>query len=181
VRWVIDPLDGTTNFVYGFPVYAVSLAAEVDGEVVVGVVIDVAREVTYRAVLGGGAFADDRPLRVGDPATLSTALIGTGFSYDAEVRRRQAEVLPVVLPAVRDIRRSGAAALDLCLLAAGHLDGFWERGLAPWDRAAGGLIAAEAGATVALHGPAAAPTLVAAAPSIHDALLALIAGTDGIF
>lgn len=181
VRWVIDPLDGTTNFVYGFPAYAVSVAAEVDGEVVAGVVVDVARDITYRAALGAGAFAEDRPLRVSPATPLPTALVGTGFSYDAGVRRRQAEVLAAVLPAVRDIRRAGAAALDLCLLAAGHLDGFWERGLAPWDRAAGGLIAAEAGAVVGLHGPKDVPTLVAAAPGVHDDLLDLLDRAGALF
>jgi len=181
VRWVIDPLDGTTNFVYGYPAYAVSIGAEVDGEVVTGVVVDVSRGVRYTAAHGRGAHADGRPLRVTATTELAKALVGTGFAYDAAIRRRQAEVLPTVLPAVRDIRRGGAAALDLCAVAAGQLDGFWERGLALWDRAAGGLIAAEAGARVGRIGPDDPVTLVVAAPGIYDALVGLLKGAGAAF
>jgi myo-inositol-1(or 4)-monophosphatase len=174
VRWVIDPLDGTTNYVYGYPVYGVSIAAEADGEMVAATVVDVTRGERYTAAVGHGAHLDDRPLRVSSADDLANALVGTGFSYDADARARQAEVLTAVLPAVRDLRRSGSAALDLCTVAAGRIDGFWERGLAPWDRAAGGLIAAEAGARVGRLGTSDPLTLVAAAPLLYDALAALL-------
>jgi myo-inositol-1(or 4)-monophosphatase len=181
VRWVIDPLDGTTNFVYGFPAYAVSIAAEIDGESVAAVVVDVSRDEEYRAVRGGGAWRDGTPIRSSSARDLATALVGTGFSYAAEIRRRQAEVLPLVLPEVRDVRRAGAAALDLCWVACGRLDGFWERGLAHWDQAAGTLIAEEAGARLAWLGESDPRTLVVAAPGLHDPLLALLDGSGAAF
>lgn len=181
VRWLIDPLDGTTNFVYGYPAYAVSLAAEADGEVVAALVLDLPADGYFSAVRGGGAHLDGRPIAVSSATTLATALIGTGFAYDAEVRRRQADALPQVLPAVRDLRRSGSAALDLCALACGRLDGFWERGLAPWDRAAGGLIAHEAGARVGRLGPTEPLTLLAAAPGLYDDLAALLQDAGAAF
>jgi myo-inositol-1(or 4)-monophosphatase len=174
VRWVIDPLDGTTNFVYGYPVYGVSIAAEADGETVAGVVVDVTRAEGYTAVQGGGAHRDGRPIQVSDADDLATALLLTGFSYDRVTRGRQAEVLATVLPAVRDIRRSGSAALDLCTLASGRVDAFWERGLAPWDRAAGSLVAAEAGARVGPLDDQEPLTLVAAPPSLYDAVSDLL-------
>jgi len=174
VRWVIDPLDGTTNYVYGYPAYGVSIAAEADGEVVAGVVIDVVSRERHTAVLGHGAHRDDRPIRVSGVDELSAALLGTGFSYDAATRGRQAGPLATVLPAVRDLRRSGSAALDLCAVASGRIDGFWERGLSLWDRAAGGLIAAEAGARVGRLGTADPLTLLAAPPALYDALEALL-------
>ncbi len=181
VRWVIDPLDGTTNYVYGYPAYGVSIAAEIDGGTVAGVVVDVVSRERYTATAGHGARCDDRPLRVSTATELPMALLGTGFSYDPPTRRRQAEVLATVLPAVRDLRRSGSAALDLCRLAAGRLDGFWERGLAPWDRAAGALIATEAGARVGRLGSAEPMTLLAAPPGLYGALETLLEGADAGF
>jgi myo-inositol-1(or 4)-monophosphatase len=174
VRWIIDPLDGTTNYVYGYPVYAVSIAAEADGAVVAGTVVDITRSERYTAALGHGAHLDGDALHVSAATDLATALLGTGFSYDAATRAAQALVLTAVLPAVRDLRRSGSAALDLCALAAGRLDGFWERGLAPWDRAAGSLIAAEAGARVGRLGTTEPLTLLAAPPGLYDGLEALL-------
>ena len=174
VRWVIDPLDGTTNYVYGYPAYGVSIAAEADGQLVAATVVDVVGQERFTAALGHGAHGDGRPLAVSTETHLPSALLGTGFSYDATSRGRQAEALVAVLPAVRDIRRSGSAALDLCALAAGRLDGFWERGLSPWDRAAGSLIAAEAGARVGRLGTAEPMTLLAAPPALYDALEALL-------
>jgi len=174
VRWVIDPLDGTTNYVYGYPAYGVSIAAEADGQVVAAAVVDIVGQDCFTAALGHGAHGDGRPLAVSTETHLPSALLGTGFSYDATSRGRQAEALVAVLPAVRDIRRSGSAALDLCALAAGRLDGFWERGLSPWDRAAGSLIAAEAGARVGRLGTAEPMTLLAAPPALYDALEALL-------
>jgi myo-inositol-1(or 4)-monophosphatase len=181
VRWVVDPLDGTTNFVYDYPAYAVSIAAEADGEVVAGAVVDLNRGHRFTATLGGGAARDGRPIHVTAATDLATALIATGFSYDRETRGRQAEVLATVLPAVRDLRRSGSAALDLCSVAGGRVDGFWERGLAPWDRAAGGLIAAEAGARVDRLGDTDPLTLVTAPPGLYDALVALLEDAGAAF
>ncbi|MGA4839130.1 inositol monophosphatase family protein [Streptomyces sp. G45] len=146
VQWVIDPIDGTVNYLYGRPDWAVSIAARKDGETLVGVVHAPARRETYHAVLGGGAHLDDRPLRVRPAPPFEQALIGTGFGYVAERRARQAEVVRLLLPRVRDIRRGGSAAIDLCDVAAGRLDAYYERGLNPWDFAAGDLVAREAGA-----------------------------------
>lgn len=179
VRWVLDPIDGTVNYLYGIGHWAVSVAAEVDGVVEVGVVADPSKGLTYVAVRGEGAWCGDRRLAVGTPTELGQALVGTGFGYAAERRRAQAAVVAGLLPQVRDVRRMGAAALDLCSVAAGQLDGYYEQGLKPWDLAAGGLIAQEAGAVVAgLHGAPAGERLVIAAPPslfepLHDALAAL--------
>jgi myo-inositol-1(or 4)-monophosphatase len=174
VRWIVDPLDGTTNFVYEYPAYSVAIAAEADGQVVAGVVLDVVRSQRFTATLGGGAARDGRPVSVTGADDLATALLATGFSYLRENRARQAEVLATVLPAVRDLRRSGSAALDLCTVACGRVDGFWERGLAPWDRAAGGLIAAEAGATVGVLVDREPSTMVAASPALYEPLCELL-------
>jgi len=142
----------------------------------VGVVLDVVRSELFSAVLGGGAARDGEPIRCSGVVDLALALLGTGFSYEPEQRRRQAGVLVGVLPLVRDIRRQGAAALDLCWVACGRLDGYYEHGLAPWDLAAGALVAAEAGAVVTdlEGGPAVAGAVVAAAPGIAPALRDLL-------
>ena len=176
VRWVVDPLDGTTNYLYRLPGFAVSIAAEVDGEATVGVVYDVVHDELFTAVAGQGAHRDGVPIQVSDATALPTSLVATGFSYDAARRRRQAEVLTALLPRIRDIRRFGAASVDLCAVACGRVDAYYERGLAPWDLAAGGLIAQEAGAVVAdlRGGPARAGSVVAAAPGIADELLAVL-------
>lgn len=172
VRWVVDPLDGTVNYLYGLPSWAVSVAAELDGRAVVGVVYAPARGELFHAVLGRGARLDDRPLAARPAPPWGQALIGTGFAYVREVRVRQAEVVLGLMPEVRDIRRGGAAAVDLCDVAAGRLDGYYERGLAPWDRAAGCLVAAEAGALVGGRpGRGADGELtVAAAPGVYEPL-----------
>jgi myo-inositol-1(or 4)-monophosphatase len=172
VRWLVDPIDGTVNYLYGIPQYAVSIAAEVDGEVVAGVVFDPEKDELYTATRGGGATVNGRPARCSDRSELAQALVATGFSYSAERRARQAEVLLRLLPTVRDIRRFGAAALDLCAVACGRVDAYYEKALNPWDVAAGGLIAREAGATVgALRGrPPTGDFLVAAAPAVFDQL-----------
>jgi myo-inositol-1(or 4)-monophosphatase len=151
VRWIVDPIDGTVNFLYGIPAYAVSLAAEVDGTVVAGVVADVAAGTTYTAVAGGGARRDDVPLAVRGPAPLDQRLVLTGFSYEASQREVQAAAVARMLPRVRDIRRFGSCALDLCRIAEGSADAYVEEGVAPWDHAAGGLVAAEAGARCVLR------------------------------
>jgi len=171
VRWIADPLDGTTNYLYGFPAFGVSIAAELDGLVVAGAVHDPTHDETFSAALGAGAACNDIAMRIVGPPTLATALIGTGFSYDRERRREQAMVLPRVLPNVRDIRRAGAAALDLCWVGLGRLDAYYEWGLAPWDWAAGSLIASEAGARV---GRLPDDTVVAAPPHLFDELVELL-------
>jgi myo-inositol-1(or 4)-monophosphatase len=153
VRWLIDPIDGTTNYVYDVPAYSVSIAAEIDGVLAVGVVYEPQFDRCYSARIGGGARLT-RPgrspeqLSVNRDVDLASALIGTGFGYLPERRRAQAEILVELLPEVRDIRRFGSAALDLCFLAEGQLDAYFEKGLNPWDLAAGTVIAREAGAVV---------------------------------
>jgi myo-inositol-1(or 4)-monophosphatase len=150
VRWVCDPLDGTTNYLYAHPGFNVSVAAEDDDGVVAAVVVDPLQSDVFTATRGGGARRNGAVIACSAKGAddLGTALCATGFAYDADRRRRQAEVLVRVLPQVRDVRRMGAAAIDLCSVAAGRVDAYWERGLAWWDHAAGGLVAAEAGATV---------------------------------
>jgi myo-inositol-1(or 4)-monophosphatase len=168
-RWVIDPLDGTTNYLYRYRAWCVSVALEDGDGTLVGVVHDPLNGETFRAVRGEGAFVNDAPIRVRDEGRLDTALVATGFGYDPEVRRGQAELLLRVLPQVRDVRRAGAAALDLCHVAAGRLDGYFERGLQPWDWAAGALIVQEAGGRVRpLEGGR--PGLAAAGPGLIDQL-----------
>src|SRR3546814_882098 len=146
VRWIVDPLDGTTNYLYELPGFNGSIAAELDGAVVAGVVLDVVRNELFAATLGGGATRDGEPISTSSADQLAAPLIATGFSYEADRRGARAEAAVNVLPEVRDIRRFGAAAVDLCSVACGRVDGYYERGLAPWDLAAGGLIASEAGA-----------------------------------
>ncbi|MEU6853445.1 inositol monophosphatase family protein [Actinacidiphila alni] len=165
VRWVIDPLDGTVNYLYGLPSWAVSIAAEVDGEVVAGVVEAPMRGETYRASRGGGAFVNDEGARCRPAPEFSHALVGTGFGYLAERRAAQAAVVAELLPTVRDIRRGGSAAIDLADVGCGRLDAYFERGLNPWDLAAGALFAREAGAlTGGRPGAAASGELTVAAP-----------------
>jgi myo-inositol-1(or 4)-monophosphatase len=184
VRWVVDPIDGTVNFVLGLPQYAVSVAAEVDGTVVAGAVCNPVTGATFHARLGGGSFLDGRRLRGPRDVPLQRAVVGTGFGYDAARRQRQAEVITRVLPRVADIRRLGAASLDLCFLAAGRLDAYFEVGLNPWDHAAGGLVAREAGCvTSGLHGrPAGGDCYAAAGPALAGDFFALLeqAGADAV-
>lgn len=149
VDWVVDPIDGTVNFVYGIPQYAVSIAATVDGDVVAGVVVNVPSGERFTAARGAGAFLDGERLQLSDVAKpLSQRLVGTGFNYVEDVKLKQTVAVSALLHEVRDIRRMGAAALDLCSVAAGRVDGFVEEGLNSWDAAAGGLVATEAGAVL---------------------------------
>ncbi|MBI2766719.1 MAG: inositol monophosphatase [Chloroflexi bacterium] len=149
VRWIIDPLDGTTNFLYGFPAFSVSVAAELDGAVVAGAVYDAVHDECFWAARGGGAFLDATRIHVSTASDLARALIGTGFGYSAERRTSQVNVLAHVVPRVRDIRRGGSAALDHCWVACGRLDAYYERGVQLWDYAAGALIVEEAGGVTA--------------------------------
>lgn len=176
VRWVVDPLDGTVNYLYGLPSWGVSVAAEYEGETVVGVVAAPMRGEVYHAVLGGGAWLGPARLACRPAAPLDQALVGTGFAYVQARRAHQADVAQRIIPLVRDIRRGGSAALDLCDVAAGRLDGYYERGLNPWDLAAGELIAREAGAvTGGRPGEQASGELaLAATPAVFASLQPLL-------
>ena len=188
IRWLVDPLDGTTNYLYDVPAWSVSLAAERDGTVLVGAVRDPTHGETFGAARGRGSWLwtdgipEPRRLQregqVGRvPLRLDTALVGTGFSYAADNRALQATVLAHVLPRVRDIRRLGSAALDLCAVAAGRLDAYYEAGTHDWDRAAGLLIAAEAGCWIGGRGddPPSEVLSATAAPEIADEFRRLLA------
>jgi myo-inositol-1(or 4)-monophosphatase len=182
VRWIVDPLDGTVNYLYGLPDWAVSIAAEVAGSVVAGVVAVPPRRETFTAARGGGAWllaAGSPPVRLRCNAgvPLARALVATGFGYEAARRAGQGEVVGAVLPRVRDIRRGGSAAVDLCSVAAGRVDAYYERGVNYWDYAAGGLVAAEAGARLGgLGGGPAGPRMtIAADPSLYAELADLLA------
>jgi myo-inositol-1(or 4)-monophosphatase len=168
------------NYLYGIPHYAVSIAAAVDGAAACGVVVDVERQLTYTALAGAGSFVDGVPIHCSEQEDPAFALVGTGFNYQVELRTRQAAALATVLPAVRDIRRAGSAALDLCAVACGQLDAFFEAGMYPWDWAAGGLIAREAGARVdGLGGnPPGRNTTLAANPALFDALHQLLVSSN---
>jgi myo-inositol-1(or 4)-monophosphatase len=145
LRWVVDPLDGTVNFLFGIPHWAVSVACEDDEGAIVGVIHDPLRGETFAAARGGQPTLDSAPIAGSSATELSTALVATGYAYDAEIRARQAEVSARVTPRARDLRRGGSAALDLAWTACGRFDAFYERGLQPWDRAAGALLCARAG------------------------------------
>ncbi len=177
VRWVIDPLDGTTNYLYGLPAWVVSIGVEVDGVMQAGVVADPSHGETFSALRGSGSWCNGQRLQVSGAVDLAVSLVGTGFAYRPARRTEQAAALPVVLGAVRDIRRAGAAALDLCWVACGRLDGYYETGLKPWDVAAGLLIATEAGAAACGFdgGPPSGASVVAATPGIARELVALLA------
>lgn len=180
IRWIIDPIDGTVNYLYGIPVYAVSIAAELDGEVIAGVVHHAAGGGVWTAAKGHGAWRDGRRLTGSIETDLGQALVATGFAYAAQLRAHQGRVVAGVLPRVRDIRRFGSAALDLCAAAEGTVDAYYEKGLAAWDLAAGGLIAREAGLVVSgLGGAHAGPDLtLAAPPALHAPLHDLLAELD---
>lgn len=185
LTWVVDPIDGTVNYAYGVASHAVSIAV-VEGSpdpamwtAIAGAVYDVTTGQTWSAGAGEGADSDGAPIRVPAARPLGQSLVGTGFGYDAHRRASQARVLMTVLPQVRDIRRLGSAAVDLCLVAEGRLDAFYERGLNPWDLAAGGLIAQEAGAKVVGLGgrPAGAEMTVAGPEQTVDQLVEILANS----
>lgn len=176
VEWLVDPIDGTTSFFYGLPGFSVSIAARLDGQVVAGCVVAPAITTEYSAVLGHGATMNGEPILCRDTSSLAKALVGTGFAPDHERRTRQGQMFAVIIPQIRDIRRMGSAALDLCAVAAGQLDAYFEIGLSLWDYAAGVLIAAEAGAlTIVEHDETSDRAfVVASAPGIADDLVALL-------
>jgi myo-inositol-1(or 4)-monophosphatase len=180
VRWVIDPLDGTTNFLHGFPTFAVSIACEQKGKAEVGVVYDVMRQELFTATRGGGAYLENFRMRVSKQRTLEGALIATGFPFRATAAHGDAylEMMRVIMRVAAGIRRPGSAALDLAYVAAGRCDGFWELGLQPWDTAAGTLLIAESGGHVGTFtgGPYAGGTsIVAGTPKVYAELLTAIA------
>ncbi len=178
VRWVVDPLDGTINYLWGIPHWSVSIAATDRTGDLVAVVFDPCRDETFHAARGEGAWLGDTPLRLTPTTDLAEALVGTGFSYVADERVRQAETLRRFLPHVRDVRRFGSAALDLAWVAAGRLDAFYETGLAPWDWAGGSAIVRAAGGTATPLSRDDGPDgFLAARPELADALLALVAET----
>jgi myo-inositol-1(or 4)-monophosphatase len=189
LTWVVDPIDGTVNYLYDIPQYAISIAV-VEGDPtpgnwteLVGVVINAASGREFTAVLGGGAFSDGVPLTVNRPESLGQSLLSTGFSYSRQIRTQQAHVMAIVMPHIRDIRRMGAASLDLTALAAGQLDIYFERMLQPWDHAAGVLIAREAGAEVR-GWKGAAPDidwLLAAHPEVIDEIEAVLVDAGAHF
>lgn len=178
VGWIVDPIDGTINFLYDLSVVAISIAATIDGEVVAGAVADVHRGDMYSAALGRGASRNGAAITTTGTRELDQALIGTGFSYDAAVRSAEADIVTRVLPACRDIRCMGSAALNLCWVGCGRLDGFYERDLKVYDFAAGALVASEAGATVEHPADNGTDLMVAAAPDIFGSLRSLV-GADG--
>jgi myo-inositol-1(or 4)-monophosphatase len=174
VQWVIDPLDGTINFLYGVPLFAVSIAAALDGEIVAAAVIDVLRGELFSAHLSGGARLDGAPIASSSCAALPDALVTTGFSYHADLRDAQGAVAHRLLSRARDVRCFGSAALELCWVACGRCDGYFQRDTEIWDRAAGALIAQEAGARTELPSPENGDLLIAAGPGIFEELRAVV-------
>jgi myo-inositol-1(or 4)-monophosphatase len=181
VRWIVDPLDGTVNYLYDIPMWGVSIAAEVDGTVVVGVVLTPEFDEGYIGIRGRGSWRISRgaahPLRASACDDLASALVTTGFGYAAQMRGQQAAVLTDLIPQIRDVRRTGGAVVDFCWLARGRLDGYYEKGLNAWDYAAGALIAREAGAVVTgLFDDDLSDVIVASAPGIAHALRSTLVG-----
>jgi myo-inositol-1(or 4)-monophosphatase len=174
LQWVIDPLDGTINFLYGIPLFAVSIAAAIDGEVVAGAVVDVLRDELFSAHHGGGARCDSRPISVSSCSSLSQALLTTGFSYRADLRDTQGEVAHRLLSRARDLRCFGSAALELCWVACARVDGYFQRDTEIWDRAAGALIAEEAGARLEMPCPENDDLVLAASPEVFEDLRAVV-------
>ncbi len=181
-RWIIDPLDGTTNYAHGYPRFAVSIGVERDGEPAVGVVYDPLLGELYHAVAGAGAFRNGRAIRVSRTAELGSALLCTGFAYDRRHDAINVAPFTALLNAARDLRRDGSAALDLCYVAGGRLDGYWEFKLSPWDVAAGGLMVREAGGRVtdAVGGDTyrSGHAVVASNGLVHDAVLEVLGKTQ---
>ncbi|WP_131104332.1 inositol monophosphatase family protein [Ornithinimicrobium sufpigmenti] len=191
LSWVLDPIDGTVNYLYDLPAYAVSVAVVVGDPMVpgawapvAGAVINPRTDEVFHARVGGGAYLltveDSVPIHVSQVGHLGGALLATGFAYDRAVRRGQAEVVAALLPHVRDIRRMGAAALDLCHVAAGRVDGYWEQGVRAWDVAAGMLVVTEAGGVVSgasAGSPPSSDLTVAAGPTLHPVLLGALDGS----
>ena len=176
VTWVIDPLDGTVNYLYGLPGWNISIAAKDKDGVIAGVVFAPTTNSFWKATKGGGAYFNNNSIKCNDPVNLNLALIATGFSYDLELRKEQGARMQRLIPQIRDLRRNGAAAVDLCYVAMGAVDGYFESSLKEWDFAAGGLIATEAGALISGRSGGApdGDMVICAGPSLHAQLLAQI-------
>jgi myo-inositol-1(or 4)-monophosphatase len=177
--WIVDPLDGTTNFAHGFPFFAISIALEIEKEIVLGIVFNPYVDELFEAVKGMGAYLNNKPIKVSKAASLGESLLATGFPYNIhEEPKLVMDLLEKMVVKARGVRRPGSAAIDLCYVAAGIFDGFWEQGLKPWDTAAGTIIVKEAGGKVSTYeGTPYDPykkTIVAANPSIHDAMTKLL-------
>lgn len=176
ITWVIDPLDGTVNYLYGLPGWNISIAAKNQEGVIAGVVFAPTINSLWKARKGGGAYLNNKAIKCNDPVNLNLALIATGFSYDLELRKEQGARIQKLIPQIRDLRRNGAAAVDLCYVAMGAVDAYFESSLKEWDFAAGGLIATEAGALISgrTGGAPDGDMVVCAGPSLHAQLLAQI-------
>lgn len=173
ITWVIDPIDGTVNYLYDIPGWCISIAAKDQNGGVVGVVYSPATNSLWKASRGGGAFLNDAPIRCNEPVALNRALVGSGFAYDLERRKVQAEFISKLLPEIRDLRRLGACAVDICHVASGTLDAYFEAGVNEWDHAAAGLIATEAGAKVSVQSGiwnGQKQLVIAAGPTLHSVL-----------
>lgn len=170
VQWIVDPLDGTVNYFYGVPLCAVSVAAAVRGQVVAGAVVDVWRAELFAAHVGGGARLDSTAISTSTCSEAGSALVLTGFAYDADSRARQGETMQRLLPQVRDVRCFGSTAIELAWVACGRADAYYQRDVQIWDYAAGALIAAEAGALVELPCPENGELVLASAPGVFEAL-----------
>ncbi len=179
VTWIVDPIDGTVNYLYGLPDYAVSIAAALDGETVAGVVLSPGRDLEYTATRGGGGFRNGTPLAQRASPALAQALVATGFGYDARLRARQGRSVARMLPYVRDIRRMGSCALDLCAVAEGLVDAYVEEGPHIWDHAAAGLVAREAGAILEVSGQENGNDLLVCAPEPGFAEFSTLVDTCG--
>ena len=176
ITWVIDPLDGTVNYLYGLPGWNISIAAKNQEGVIAGVVFAPTINSLWKATKGGGAYLNNKVIKCNDPVNLNLALIATGFSYDLDLRKEQGARIQRLIPQIRDLRRNGAAAVDLCYVAMGAVDAYFESSLKEWDFAAGGLIATEAGALISgrTGGAPDGDMVVCAGPSLHAQLLAQI-------
>ncbi len=175
VVWIVDPIDGTVNYLYGLPHFAVSIAAELDGQVVAGVVVAPALGLEYVATLGGGATCNERVISPRPVVPLAERLVGTGFSYEQPARARQAGYMAHLLPRIRDLRRLGSCALDICAVASGSLDAYVEEGAHIWDHAAAGLVVAEAGGTLEVtRSPAGKRLLICASEAGFQAFRAAV-------
>ena len=170
ITWVIDPLDGTVNYFYGIPGWNVSIAAKDKDGVVAGVVVSPTINSTWWATRGGGAFHNGKKLQCNDPVELNRTMLATGFAYEPAKRALQLDFINKLLPGIRDIRRNGAAAVDLCFVGSGNVDSYFESGLHEWDVAAGGLIATEAGAIISHHEIGGQNFVLAAGPHLHQIL-----------
>lgn len=178
VGWIVDPIDGTVNFLYELPVVSVSIAATQQGTVVAGAVTDVVLNETFSAAAGDGARCDGSPIVASTADDLATSLVGTGFAYDADRRANEAEIFSRILPEARDIRCFGSAALHLCWVGCGRLDAYYQQGLKIYDYAAGALVAAEAGAFVEAPAANDLDLLLATAPLLANSIRGLITDAD---